>query len=74
MSERHRYREEHDMTNANQAELDATLVARHAEAHDLLTQIAAQVDGINPDTATWGNVGDLGCIIEQLRNAVGLEG
>lgn len=51
--------------------LTTTLVERHAEIHDLLTEIASKIDDVNPDTANWGHAGDLGRIAELLRQAAG---
>lgn len=55
-------------------DLAATLTARHMEAHELLERVAAMVDSVDPDTADWGHAGDLGYIVERLRDITGDNG
>jgi hypothetical protein len=49
------------------------LIAAHDEATELLDLVQAKIDGFDPDTADWGNVGDLNYIVSMLKNALGRE-
>lgn len=60
--------------NAAARKLAATLSERHAEAHRLIDKLTDMVDGINPDTADWGHAGDLGYVVDRLREITGEAG
>jgi hypothetical protein len=59
-------------TGTTSDRLQAALVAQHAEIHHLLTVIGNKVDSIDPESANWGDVGNMGYIAERLRDAAGL--
>jgi hypothetical protein len=58
---------------AGRDQLADALADVHSEIHELLDAIAAKADAVDPDTANWGHVGNLGWIASQLRNAMGAE-
>ena len=55
----------------NRDNLTIALTGAHAEAHELMERVAAMIDRIDPDTANWGHVSDLGRIIDCLRVTLG---
>lgn len=56
-----------------QQRLADALIVAHMEAHDLLAEVAARVDSVDPESADWGRVGDLNYINALLRQALGRE-
>lgn len=60
-------------TQTTATELEAALLARHMEIHELLAEIGNMADTVDPETANWGHVGDLGRIAQYLRYATGRE-
>jgi hypothetical protein len=59
--------------NAAADRREAALIAAHTTAHELLAELAAAIDGVDPDTANWGDIGDLNYINGLLLRALGRE-
>jgi hypothetical protein len=56
--------------NGTRTAADA-LLENHVEAHRLIQKLTAMVDSIDPETATWGHVGDMAYYVEKLREMTG---
>lgn len=60
-----------DRAARNAQSRDAALIKAHAEAHRLIDKLTMMVDSVDPDYASWGDVGTLSYYVDRLREMTG---